>query len=237
MKLFSPLEVNTSKEKQISTDIQRLASVSKELIRKRQELEKLNLEFEISGERQNLQWEKDKAENAKICNALIAEVQILEERKRQALLPLTEKWKEIEVIEKKLKEKEEELIIKEDNLDSKIELLEEKLTTIGEREIDADKLGKQQMIAQEGIDAQKEQIALQAKQMNESIIKASGEQKAREQAISRLESSIKLRELAVKSREAELSKIEAGFESREKAIKDKYDTLNRTINRIKNKKI
>lgn len=237
MKLFSPLEVNNSKEKEISVGIQRLASLNKEITRKRQELEKLNLEFEISGERQNIQWEKDKAENAKICNALIKEVQILEERKKQALLPLTEKWKEIEVIEQKLKQKEVDLEEKDEKLSEQLELLEEKLSSLGEREINADKLGKQQAIAQEGIDSQKAQIALQAKQMNETIVKATIEAKARETAISKRESAIKLRELALEDKLKEIEQIEAGYASREKAIKDKYETLNRTLERIKNKKI
>jgi len=230
MKLFSSTEVITNKEQQISRDLLRVNSIDKELNNKRLLLSQLEKEFEDTLKRQREDWEYEENLFIQNKNKLKTETEGLEQRKKQALIPLAEKENELDerskLIDKILKELEQK---NEDFIDS-IEALEERLTEISIREQEADRVSKLQLKKKKGIEAQQEQISNQAKEFNDMMAKAVADISEKDSKLSRKETKLLLRENAIKEREIEISKIEKGFTDRERAITDKYNTLQRALN-------
>lgn len=229
MKLFSATEVASKREVQSVAEIKRLETVSKGLIEKRRELEALEADFEFALKAHGERWEREMTEYTTKINALKAEVIRLEERRKQNLFPLEEKFEQVEDMSKKLAIREAEFAKKVEDFDERSELLEEKLTEVGERETEVARLSRLQNLAQQGIDTQKAQITLQAKEMNKKLSESLRDIREKENEISRLEATLSLKEKALADKEADISKREAGFAERERAIQDRYATLERAI--------
>jgi chromosome segregation ATPase len=232
MKLFSALDVASKRENIAVAETKRLDTVSKELLRKRTELQKLDVDFDFATNTRNEQWIKDTEEHTVKIDALKAEVARLEERRKQNLFPLEEKFEQVDAIAKKLAIKEAKFKEKEEDFESRSEFLQEKLTELSEREAHADKLGKLQSVSQQGIDSQKAQIALQAKEMSKVIEDNLREIGMRNNAIARREGIASLQEKHLVDREKEIAKTLASFVDRETKLQDQYRMLERTKKEI-----
>jgi hypothetical protein len=233
MKLFTTTEVNTTKQKQMGIDIRKANTVNEVLIKKRKELEKLEVEFEATISRQQAMWEKEKLEFIQSVNTLREEVKRLEDKRKQALIPLDEQKRKIQEdndalwMEKaKFKEDKEEF-------EDELEFLEDKLSSVAERETEASRIAVIQQKEQSGIDSQKELVSKQSRDLSLAMFNFRKEAEIREKDIKTVEAVIILKQKALKDKELELAKIEQGFVNRERAIQDKYATLERTMNRLK----
>lgn len=234
MKLFTPTEVVTNKERQATVDLKRIGVINSEIAKKRQELDAVTSEFEKTLERQRENWEKEQAEAITVMNILNSEVQVLEERKRQALMPLQEKEKELNAFQTSLEERDVELASNLSRVESHLERLEEKLSQVAEREVEVARIAKIQENRQKGIDMQSEQIKQQSKALTESIKTSFEVITERENELAKRELELTMRTNALISRENELNNIEQSFKDRERVLQDKYETLQRTIERNKN---
>lgn len=233
MKLLSPIQIITNKERQISEEIQRLHSISNELANKKQDLNVLEVELESILEKQREQWIKEQNENIEKINSLTKEVILLEARKVQALIPLDNDKKEIEIIKEQVISKRKDFIKKEEDLDKKIELLEDKLSDINQKEIDLNKVSKKQALYQLGIETQKKEIEKQAKDFSLSIKQSLEEIEVKQKDIARKESEVLLKENTLNIKELKLNKTKKELEDKEIAIKRKYETLQRVIKHTK----
>jgi hypothetical protein len=229
MKLFSSTEVITNKQKQAGVDERRINTINIEIVKKRQELQAIEIEFDRTLDRQHRQWEQEKNEKINEIQKLEAEVRALEHRKCQALLPLDEKIKEIEQLSLVLEDKSKYLERRESALDEQIEVLEERLSEVAEREQAADMVSKIQLNAQKGIDAQREQVQAQSKNFTLMLDSTLAGIQEKEQRLNIKQTQIDLKEQALNDKEKELIKIEQGFNDRERAINDKYETLQRAL--------
>jgi len=235
MKLFTPTETITKKQNEAAISLKRSLDFDKEITRKREELQRLNLEAEASLQKQIITQEQEKKDYLIQVNALKQEVLSLEERRRDSLVPITEKWKELETAEKILKSKETKIAELEGELEERRDLLENRLTELADRAEMADLRDKKQEVAQLGINTQTEQIKTQNKAFNEFAEKAVTDFKLKEKILNTREAEILLKEKVVNAKELEQIEKEKSFVARERQIQDKYATLERTINRLKNK--
>ena len=190
MKLLTPTQQVSDKEKMTVINIKRSMDLDKELERKQRALEKVNIEYEIAIQRQTISLETEKGGYISQINALKEEVKLLEERKKEALAPLSEKEKELEKINEIIKKEKKRLNDKEQLLDENCELLMTKLTEVEDRELSANDMSQKQVLAQQGIDSQKEQIALQAQQFNDFAQKAIEDFKTKENYLNTKEAKI-----------------------------------------------
>lgn len=234
MKLLNIKQVIDNKENQISRSLSRISELDKLILSKQKEVNKLEEEFNITLNRQKESWLKEKNTYINKIKELIEEAGLLEKRKEQALLPITERDNNSKKILKLAVEKEKKLNDKEIELDEKLDLLEDKITSLSDRELKIKEKEQLQYIAQEGIELQKEQIKQDLDNLNKLIIKKNEEFNSKFLELSKKIAEIELRENTIKDKEMELIKIENSFADREKAIKDKYETLQRTINKTKN---
>jgi chromosome segregation ATPase len=232
VKLFSSNAVASNREAQAVSEIKRLDTVNKELTTKRLELIKLEADFVVALDQQTTQYEKEQAEHNIKVNLLKEEVVRLEERKKQALIPLEENYKKIDTKNSELLIKEAELQKREEEIEERAELLQEKLSDVSDREVQADIIAQKQVVTQLGIDHQKAQSALQAKEMSETMITSLAELGTRENAVSRRETTTSLKEKELIGKEEQLAKIETGFVNREIKLQDQYLMLERTTKEI-----
>jgi len=231
MKLLTPTQAVTDKEQRLQSNLKLSASLDKELALKRRELQKLETEYEIIINKQRIILEKEKEEYYLQINVLKSEVENLVLKRKEELVPLTEKWKELEEADRIIKERELEVIKKGDIFDENLEALEEKLTDVAEREKTSLEIAQKQKISQEGIDRQQEQIKLQQDALNALVAEATGKLKNKEQDISKKEAEIELKVKVLTAKEFELNKKESSLKDKEREINDKYNTLQRTLER------
>lgn len=232
MKLLTPTQTVTDKEQRFQTNLKLSASLDKQLALKRRELEKLEIDYEIVINKQRIILEKEKEEYYLQINVLKSEVKNLVLKRKDELVPLTEKWKELEEADRIVKDRELEVIKKGEIFDENLETLQEKLTDVADREKSSLEMAQKQRLAKEGINRQQEQVKLQQGALNALVAEATGKLKTRETDILKKETEIGLKVKVLDAKEIILNNKEQSFINREREIKDKYETLQRTINRI-----
>lgn len=232
MKLLTPLQTINKKENEIALNLSRSLELQKELDKKKIDLEKLNIEFEIVNRKQQQIREEFNETSIKELEIFNQDVKDLENRKKDALVPLDEKWKELDKAEELIKKREENLKIKEEEVISKIELLEEKLDDLAEKQKIVDEMSLNQAEKQRGIDSQRKQIKLQSESLNSLISKHSIEEENRLKYINTKEAELNSKAIVLESLDKDLKTREQALKDKETQIQDKYETLQRTINRI-----
>jgi len=235
MKLFTPIQVISNREKQASVDERRINTINTDIARKRQELEAIEIEFAETLNENHIIWRREENEYLAIIGDLKSEVDALEESKRIALLPITERQKELEAFSELLSAKDQYLEGLSDDLEGRMELVEEKLSQVAEREEKADRMAYLQSNAQKGIDMQREQVKQQSDSLKELVITNLASIREKEDAVAKEQTILQMQKRALEDKELELIKIEQSFADRERAIQDKYETLQRAIEH--NKKI
>lgn len=235
MKLFTPTEVINSKENQLAAVHSRTISLDKELTRKRNELEKLNLQFEITLTKQRESFDKEKNENYTLINSLKAEIKDLLKKRELELVPLSEKWKEVEKADKLLRKKQSIAIQQIEEFNDKLELLEDNLTLVAERENAVTTIEQKQQIAQEGINEQKELISKKQKSFNEQVANSIIEFRVKEKELATRESELDLKLKYIKTLENKINEKEKGFINREKHIESQQQALKIAFQELENK--
>lgn len=228
MRLFSSTEVVSNREAITVAEIRRLETVNKELTVKRHELEKLEGDFNFALDVNRKQFEEERAEHSRIINALKTEVEQLEARKLQNLIPLEVDAKKLENERKRLSKLEARLKEEQEDIEEKSELLQDKLTEVSQRSAELDNFSKKQTLAQQGIDSQRAQIALQAEEMSKVMISTRADFNTQQNVILRQEAVLKLKEEQLASKEKEIIVRENDFARREALLADRYAMLERT---------
>ncbi len=217
------------KEKQALINTKRISELDNLLLRKRKELETINSDFENVLKRQGERLDKQELEFNLKVEKLKLEVKDLEERKKIALVPLDSKWKEIEQADKLVKQTAYEVAQELEDIAERQELLEDRLTEVADRELNAKELAKKQLSKQKGIDQQAEQIKLQAKSLNDLVIKTNLEFKEKEKRLKLIETKLLSREKVVTEKENGFKQREKELDDRDRQIRDRYQTLEQTL--------
>ena len=229
MKLFTVAQQVSSREAITTSEIKRLDTVNKELTKKRHELEQLEADFVVLIDRQREQLEVLQSKNIKELNTFTSQVQVLENRKQQALIPLEVEAKKLDTEHKGLSLWEARLKERQEEIEEQAEILQERLSEVSGRESDVNHIAKKQVISQQGIDAQRAQVALQSKEMSNAMVSTIAEFNTRDSSISRRETVSSLKEEQLASKEKEIIARENDFARREALLADRYAMLERTI--------
>lgn len=232
MNLLSVKDSRTKRAAENST--QELRSVELDvLIRdKRKELDDLVLLIAGNLERCRTENEVERREHIELLTPLRREVEELEQRKKQALLPLHEKEKEVEDRMVVLLQREEEVSIRESEAESTLEHLQDRLDDIQERshELDSKKnaLDKREF----GVKIQEDEVIDRSTKLTTVLETGYESLKKAASLVEKEKAEARGREIILSERESRLVKKEKDLESREKALIDKYQTLERSIARL-----
>lgn len=236
MKLFTATDIASKREVQTNAELRKLDNVDKKLVSRIQELNRVEKDFEDTLARQKADWERETTEQALKINLLNTEVISLEERKKQSLIPLEDEYRKLDNMKEKIALKEAKLNEKLEDFDDKLELLQEKLTEVSDREVQADKMAKTQAVAQQGIDSQRDTVSHQAKELARVMEETTQHFNLRDITLAERESTISLKEAELISKQERLTEIEKSFDGRELRLKDRYEMLERTKQEINGKR-
>lgn len=143
MKLLSTNEVKDRKQSEITRDIARTTDVKETLEKVTNQLNVVNAEFNVALKKQRVVWLKQEEEALARISALTEEIRQLENKKKEALVPIEDREKkayalftEAEKVFNDAVTKEGEATHRENEAAEQIEMLQDKLDALSEREQD-----------------------------------------------------------------------------------------------------
>lgn len=133
MKILSQTELKKVKDTEVSRTILRVETTRKALETAQGQLEQTETEFNIALKNQHLRWANDESEANKQIDILNGEIKALEEKRQTLLIPIGKiedlANNKLNEATQRLKEAEE----KKNYVDGLTELLEQRLTDVGDR--------------------------------------------------------------------------------------------------------
>jgi hypothetical protein len=233
MKLLLPQQHKQTKEKEDAIKRIRTAEITKEYEDKLRLLNILNADFEKALEVQKDTYADEKDTHALWRADAEAEVRMLETRKANALLPIEKRESEVSIKEEELREGQESLKKAQADFEDEKELMYKRLAEVGERETEVKHLQDSLVSQKRGNDTQAESIKQQSKQLSKTLEELAKDSAKRELDYSKRKTILDARDEALASKDKRLSTLEQDLVNRERALTDKYQTLERTIKRLK----
>lgn len=235
MKLLSPSEARAKAQRSEDAEKHRLVGIQALIAQKLKELADAEKAFDDATQRQRNQWATERQEHETHILSLRKTVEELEERKKQALLPLTEKAKELDTKASALDAREVELNLRAAGIDQDKELLERRLDEVAEREVQADKVAKSLEAQKKGIEGQASQVKISSAALTVAMEAASKEATERDRALQLREAAAKTREFHLEERERKVQELNDGLTKRELALADERKALTAAADELRKK--
>lgn len=229
LRLLNPSEAVHKSKQRTEGEKQKSVKIDALVAQKHKELAEAEVNFDIALKRQHDTWAKEEKEHIEKVIHVTKEVEVLEERRKQALIPLEERAKELETHDRNLRERELALDLRETDLNDSAQVLADRLDEVSEREQKAFENAQSLLIQREDIDGRRKDLKANTDTFTRAFTKATGELTERELVVRREEIALKNRAVTLKEREDAVSEKEAGFVNRERSIQDKRETLDRAI--------
>jgi len=210
MSLLKPSQVKDLRNEELNKTIFRTQEVTRALNDANIRLAKVELDFNNTLIKNRIKWEEEEKEHSERLLEMKEEVKILEDRKRQALIPIQMYKDQADLLLNDAKLIKEEWEIKNHKIDELQEQLEDKLDSLSSRESDVLESEKKLNNRKKGIDQQAENTALNAEQLTLKMIDFSEYQKKEEE---KLKERKKLTDIIEINIQAKLDKIARDIEA------------------------
>lgn len=235
LKLLDPAVAQQKSKRTLDADKHRLIEVQTLITQKYKELGVAEASFADALKNQRTIWATEEERHRGIILSLGNEVEALEERKKQALIPLTKKAEDLDTKASALASYKADLDKYAAKLDEERQLLANRLDEVAERELQADSVAKTLKRREEGISLQAGQITRDS--ANLATVMASVGQQAsdKEQVLNLKKAALTSREVVLAERERKVNEKEAGFATREKALADERYALTQAAEELKKK--
>lgn len=177
-------------------------------------------------------WATEEAEHDKRKKEMEAELVPLEERKREALVPIAIYKKQAD---DKVAEAEGILTLakeKESKADDLLETLEEKLTAVSDREHAVKTEEDKQVIAREGISIQQEQTRAGVQKLSEQMADFDTYKAKEEESLYNRKKEVTLAEININAKIEKVKRNVKAIQEREIQIEDQRRTLERALANI-----
>lgn len=232
MKLFSPKEVEKLKNNSSAQQLEDIRQLNELFLKSSQDYEtnKIRLENE------KLHLEEDfiifVEEKTASKNLLINEVNNLEERKKIASEPLTQKEYEIGVQKQSLDErerqvliKEEELVIGMEQLRDRLDLLDDKISDLKEREESLKKQEDVSKLQKEFLKESTNELNAKWEKFNETIAKITKEHQTKDFEIKTQKESIEIIKESLEKDKEDLRIHKIKLDDREQTLQASWQEL------------
>jgi hypothetical protein len=232
IKLLNPTQLKQNKDAETVKEILRKQELDKETKKSRQELAKAQAEFFTTLANNRDQWAKEETEHTKRMKEMAKEINELEEKKMQALIPA----KMYEDQARQLLKEAQWLLVEnaskiKDNDDLR-EKLEDKLDELGQREQDI-ALKEQKGVAMRlSLESQVNASIEATKALNARIAEFMIRKLEEEQDIDQRMTAVVLREQSISSKEDSIKRTEAKLDLWARQLADERATLERATKRI-----
>ncbi len=232
MKLLSPFQNKEKKDNELAKKILRIQEIEKLSTKANARIAQAEADFKDALKRNQEIWASEYETHLQKVKQMEAEINALEKRKEQALIPI-ELYKaeadkimeEARIILGRAKETEEQ----NDYLQEK---LETKLTEVGDRENKVKDEEQKQQIAREGIIAQQNSTREGIENLTKEIIKFHKKQQEEETSLLKRKEEVSLAEINLKGKIDKYKNNLEALKVWEIQLKDERDTLQREYDRL-----
>lgn len=177
-------------------------------------------------------WAVEEQEHQERIVSMSQEIEALEIRKGQALIPISMYKKEADKLMEDAKEILEKAKLKEEQADFILEKLENNLTEVADREQLVIVEEQKQKIAREGIQLQQLQIKDSISSFNEEKIKFYTAQKVQEDSLLERKKEVSLAEISFQAKVDKYRRDMDAMKAWETQLKDERGTLDRAFKRL-----
>lgn len=237
MKLLTPKQTSDIKGQETAREILRTQEIHNLAEEERRKLTKAEMEFEQALAGQRARWAMEELEHSKIKKEMQKEIEELERKKLNALIP-------VDILEKSATEKLEEsekflkeLQLREKSNEETAEILQDRLDEVGEREQTVIQAEKHIKLEKEGIERQKEATIDGIKNLNEAMQNFA-------QRSANAEKDIEERKKAIFIQDRSLNALKEQLEGKEKELnaiairlRDERGVLDRAFKEVERMKL
>lgn len=234
MKLHSPRTIQTNLNDERKQDIDNGLKLARKVDALREDLSKEEQKRDLFINANTTELQKRLGELSSTIAIKEKEVEVLEDKKRELMKPLTLEWDKLKEQQKELEEKEIDL----NNLKSTLTLLQGELDRRS-KELSIDESRHEEL--KKEINIQVEKVSNASLEAQNTLIQAREEEKRilsiariKEGNVVKKEKELSLRESAIVSRESQLSKEEKEIINEKIRLADMRRTLERAISKYKN---
>lgn len=229
LKLFTPTEAKTQNSAQNTRDVLRTREIKKLVDKSHSDLAKHEADFAAMLARHKEKWAEEEEAHAIRISEMGQEIRILEERRKDALIPIEiEKKKADTMIDEAVKRLEEvenrekECAVLGDVLTERLEEVTERESTVSDEEAKIVEMRR-------SAELEKETAELNTKTLTDGIKKFNDYVLTETLILDGKRTEIILKERSIEAREAALDRKDKSLAIRETQIKDKQETLKRAF--------
>ncbi len=232
MRLLNVKEQKKKDEADKNLQIARAKETAEELATKREELNDTRDTFAATLAEQNKEFEENLSVQKTKRDALNTEVQLLENRKKQALLPLENREKAVQDKEQELGKAVAALGAEKADFQRNLEGLHAHIDAVAERELNVSKQEELLRARARGIEAQTSSTKSQSAKLSNQLQEFSAASLKRANELKAWEDTLRaVSEEHLMARE-NFTKREQKLKDGERALLDKYKQLEKTTQRI-----
>lgn len=233
MRLLSPFAQKDKQQEEITRKILRTQEVNEMASIADVNLARTQQEFNSALALNRSKWVLEEEEHANRIKDMSKEIEALEERKKQALIPINVYKKEIDILIKEAQEIVKQAKEKEEQADYLLEKLETKLTDVSDRETIVSDEEKRLTIARQGIEIQQETTKQGVEQLSKEMILFHEKQRQEEENLLKRKKEVALAEISFNSKTKKYARDIEALKIWEIQLKDERETLDREYKRKK----
>lgn len=233
MKLLSPVAQKDARQTEITRQLLRAKETEDIILKINVRRAKAEADFADSLARNRVIWAQEEEEHAKRLKDMEAELKPLEERKRQALIPLEVYKEDAAKVVAEARRIFDRATEKEQLLDQGAEMLEQKLTAVADRENAVTREEKRQEVAKLGIETQQEETKKGLSKLSEAMFNFDLYKQKEEGSLLIRKKEVSLAEINFKAKTEKYQRDLEALKILEAQLKDERATLDRAIARQK----
>ena len=233
MKLLSFSEKKDQQQQEQTLKILRTQEVMELEKKANQNLAKAQADFQSTLATNREKWALELEEKQKMMDEMAKEIEVLEEKKKQALLPVTKQQREIYYSKVENDKIFIKLVKKEEEIEDTKQLLEEKLTEVADREQQVLKEEQSQFVALKGVQLQQEQTRKGADTLYKEKVAFEISKQAEEASLLERKREVFLAETSFKAKTEKYARDMKVLKEWEAQLIDERDTLKRAFARLR----
>lgn len=227
MKLLSPFAQKDKQQEELTRKLLRIQEVEELAIKTNANLARSQADFNETLARNRDKWAIEESEHSERIKDMIREIESLENRKKEALIPIQMYKDEVDKMYLEAQELVKTAKEKEEQADYLTEKLEEKLTEVGDRGKVLEKEEQKLEIAKQSIEAQKEQIKSGIKKLSEEMVMFHEKQQYEEASLNKRKSELALAEINFNAKVEKYQRDLEAMKIWDRQLKDERGILNR----------
>lgn len=237
MKLLSPQVNRDLKGQEMAREVLRTQEIKKASEQARKDLARSEADFSLTLAGQRLRWAQEEKEHEKRKAEMSAEINTLEAKKLNALIP-------IGIIKKGAEDRMQEAVNylaelkkREEYNNDLTERLEDKLDTVGQIEQDNKKESRRLSLLKEGIDRQAQITRENSERLTKEMAQFALERSQAEKDIDERKTAIFLQQTSLEAKAKQLDRTEKTLDVLALQLKDERGTLDRAWQELERKKV